>query len=125
MSQITVTGGKPLKGRVELKGAKNLVTKAMVAALRGARHGWRKLERTGHVDAIDAGVDGVEATRQIMAQSPCPILIVTASVGANFGKVYEALGYDEYSLWIDTGMSFERKRASLQRFIEQVMPAFA
>jgi UDP-N-acetylglucosamine 1-carboxyvinyltransferase len=35
MSQITVRGGKPLKGRIELKGAKNLVTKAMVAALLG------------------------------------------------------------------------------------------
>jgi UDP-N-acetylglucosamine 1-carboxyvinyltransferase len=35
MSQITVTGGKPLVGRVDLKGAKNLVTKAMVAALLG------------------------------------------------------------------------------------------
>ncbi|MEN9737789.1 MAG: hypothetical protein RJA26_1022 [Actinomycetota bacterium] len=35
MSQITVVGGKPLKGRVDLKGAKNLVTKAMVAALLG------------------------------------------------------------------------------------------
>ena len=35
MSQITVTGGKPLEGRVDLKGAKNLVTKAMVAALLG------------------------------------------------------------------------------------------
>jgi UDP-N-acetylglucosamine 1-carboxyvinyltransferase len=35
MSQITVHGGKPLKGRVDLKGAKNLVTKAMVAALLG------------------------------------------------------------------------------------------
>ena len=33
MSQITVHGGKPLKGRVEVRGAKNLVTKAMVAAL--------------------------------------------------------------------------------------------
>ena len=33
MSQITVNGGKPLNGRVDLKGAKNLVTKAMVAAL--------------------------------------------------------------------------------------------
>ncbi|MFM6971022.1 MAG: UDP-N-acetylglucosamine 1-carboxyvinyltransferase [Rhodoluna sp.] len=33
MSQITVHGGKPLNGRVDLKGAKNLVTKAMVAAL--------------------------------------------------------------------------------------------
>jgi UDP-N-acetylglucosamine 1-carboxyvinyltransferase len=33
MSVITVNGGKPLTGRVDLKGAKNLVTKAMVAAL--------------------------------------------------------------------------------------------
>ena len=35
MSQITVHGGKPLVGRVDVKGAKNLVTKAMVAALLG------------------------------------------------------------------------------------------
>lgn len=40
-------------------------------------------------------------------------------------KGYEALGYDEYSFWIDSGMSFERKRASLQRMIDDVMPAFA
>jgi UDP-N-acetylglucosamine 1-carboxyvinyltransferase len=33
MSQIKVNGGIPLNGRVDLKGAKNLVTKAMVAAL--------------------------------------------------------------------------------------------
>ena len=35
MSQITVRGGKPLEGRIDVKGAKNLVTKAMVAALLG------------------------------------------------------------------------------------------
>ncbi|TCU19946.1 LLM class flavin-dependent oxidoreductase [Rhizobium sullae] len=40
-------------------------------------------------------------------------------------KFYEALGYDEYSFWIDTGMSFERKKASLKRFIAEVMPAFS
>jgi flavin-dependent trigonelline monooxygenase, oxygenase component len=40
-------------------------------------------------------------------------------------KAYEAMGYDEFSFWIDTGMSFERKRASLERFIAHVMPAFA
>jgi UDP-N-acetylglucosamine 1-carboxyvinyltransferase len=33
VSLITINGGKELKGRVDLKGAKNLVTKAMVAAL--------------------------------------------------------------------------------------------
>lgn len=40
-------------------------------------------------------------------------------------KAYEAMGYDEYSFWIDTGMSFARKKASLERFIADVMPAFA
>lgn len=39
-------------------------------------------------------------------------------------KVYETLGYDEYSFWIDSSMSFERKKASLERFIKDVMPAF-
>jgi len=32
---LTIRGGRPLRGRIELKGAKNLVTKAMVAALLG------------------------------------------------------------------------------------------
>lgn len=32
---ITINGGRPLIGRIEVKGAKNLVTKAMVAALLG------------------------------------------------------------------------------------------
>ena len=40
-------------------------------------------------------------------------------------KRYEDLGYDEYSFWIDSGMDYERKRASLARFIDDVMPAFA
>jgi alkanesulfonate monooxygenase SsuD/methylene tetrahydromethanopterin reductase-like flavin-dependent oxidoreductase (luciferase family) len=37
---------------------------------------------------------------------------------------YQDLGYDEFSYWIDSGMSFERKRASLARFIDTVMPKF-
>lgn len=40
-------------------------------------------------------------------------------------KKYEAMGYDEYSFWIDSSMSFERKKASLERFITKVMPAFS
>lgn len=39
-------------------------------------------------------------------------------------KTYEALGYDEFSLWIDSGMTTERKKQSLRRFIDHVMPAF-
>lgn len=39
-------------------------------------------------------------------------------------KTIEDLGYDEFSFWIDSGMSFERKKASLMRFIDDVMPQF-
>jgi two-component system response regulator WspF len=44
------------------------------------------------MDLIMPKFDGVEATRRIMAQSPCAILIVTSSVGANTWRVYEAMG---------------------------------
>jgi two-component system response regulator WspF len=37
-------------------------------------------------------MDGVEATRRIMAQAPCAILVVTATVEGQTGKVFEALG---------------------------------
>jgi two-component system chemotaxis response regulator CheB/two-component system response regulator WspF len=44
------------------------------------------------MDLIMPKLDGVEATRRIMARTPCPILIVTSSVGANTWRVYEAMG---------------------------------
>lgn len=44
------------------------------------------------MDLIMPIMDGVEATRRIMAQTPCPILVVTATVAGNSGKVFEALG---------------------------------
>ncbi len=37
-------------------------------------------------------MNGVEATRQIMQQAPCAILIVTAGVEENTAQVFEALG---------------------------------
>lgn len=38
-------------------------------------------------------MDGVEATRQIMAGSPCPILIVTTDQKQNVHRVFEAMGH--------------------------------
>ncbi|MFC9128234.1 hypothetical protein ACFT4A_15460 [Streptomyces sp. NPDC057099] len=37
---------------------------------------------------------------------------------------YEELGVDEYSFWIDTSLSHEEKRKSLELFIKEVVPAF-
>jgi two-component system response regulator WspF len=45
------------------------------------------------MDLVMPVLDGVEATRRIMAESPCPILLVTSSVTGNFNKVYEAMGH--------------------------------
>ena len=52
-------------------------------------------------------------------------VIATAEDAIARIKGYEEMGYDEYSLWIDSGMSFDRKKASLERFIQDVMPAFS
>lgn len=45
------------------------------------------------MDLVMPGLDGVEATRRIMAEAPCPILIVTATVSGHLGRVYEAMGH--------------------------------
>ena len=45
------------------------------------------------MDLIMPVMDGVEATRQIMNRSPCPILVVTATMDGNTSKVFEAMGH--------------------------------
>lgn len=43
------------------------------------------------MDLIMPVMDGVDATRRIMAETPCAILVVTASLAGNLNKVFEAL----------------------------------
>lgn len=45
------------------------------------------------MDLIMPVMDGVEATRQIMADTPCPIVIVTVDRQANVSRVFEAMGH--------------------------------
>lgn len=44
------------------------------------------------MDMVMPEMDGVEATRQIMSTTPCPILVVTVSVADNASMVFEAMG---------------------------------
>ncbi len=45
------------------------------------------------MDLCMPGIDGVEATRCIMGESPCAILVVTATVSGHLSKVYQAMGH--------------------------------
>lgn len=64
-----------------------------------ARDGVEAVERCAQdrpdlilMDLIMPRMDGVEATRQIMARTPCAIVVVTANVDDNLSKVFEAMG---------------------------------
>lgn len=76
------------------------------------------------MDLIMPGMDGVEATRRIMAATPCPILIVTATVGNNAAKVFEAMGHgalDAVNIPImGAGAEAQRSRYTLLRKIHLI-----
>ena len=44
------------------------------------------------MDLMMPVMDGVEATRRIMANTPCGILVVTSTLDGHSAKVFEALG---------------------------------
>ncbi|MEA1950859.1 MAG: chemotaxis-specific protein-glutamate methyltransferase CheB, partial [Planctomycetota bacterium] len=48
------------------------------------------------MDLVMPVMNGAEATRRIMRQSPCPVLVVTATVSGNYSLVCEALGHGAY-----------------------------
>ncbi|MEO8160659.1 MAG: chemotaxis response regulator protein-glutamate methylesterase [Arenimonas sp.] len=67
------------------------------------------------MDLLMPGMDGVEATRQIMAHSPCAILVVTASIGAQSWRVFEAMGHGALDA-VDTpalGLGEDRDAAAM------------
>jgi two-component system, chemotaxis family, response regulator WspF len=45
------------------------------------------------MDLIMPVMDGVEATKRIMENSPCAVLVVTATVTGNASKVFDAMGH--------------------------------
>jgi two-component system response regulator WspF len=48
------------------------------------------------MDLVMPVMNGAEATREIMQRTPCPVLVVTATVSGNYDLVCEALGHGAY-----------------------------
>ncbi|WP_250466580.1 chemotaxis response regulator protein-glutamate methylesterase [Caballeronia sp. GAFFF2] len=75
------------------------------------------------MDLVMPNMDGVAATRHIMAKSPCAILVVTVDIGANTWRVYEAMGAGALDA-VDTpalaGADARRGAAALIAKIDQI-----
>ncbi|MGA4637287.1 chemotaxis response regulator protein-glutamate methylesterase [Pseudomonas solani] len=74
------------------------------------------------MDLLMPEMDGTEATRRIMAQSPCAILIVTVDKEQNIHRVFEAMGHGALDA-VDTpalGADHERDAAALLRKIQNI-----
>jgi len=48
------------------------------------------------MDLVMPGMNGAQATKEIMRRCPCPILVVTATVAGNYSLVCQALGYGAF-----------------------------
>ncbi len=72
------------------------------------------------MDLIMPGINGVEATRRIMAGTPCAILIVTVNVGANATDVYEAMGYGALDAVDTPALGSQNPRASAVHLLAKI-----
>ena len=81
----------------------------------------KRTVRQGHIDPLSN--DELAANTMMAPENMKQDLTIgTVQEVVDQIKRYEDLGYDEFSFWIDSGMSSERKRASLDRFLSDVMP---
>ncbi|MEH2066898.1 MAG: chemotaxis response regulator protein-glutamate methylesterase [Nostoc sp.] len=72
------------------------------------------------MDVLMPCMDGVEATRQIMSQSPCAIMMVTASVNKYAANVLEAMTYgalDAINTPVEGSVGLLKKIATIAKLI--------
>jgi two-component system, chemotaxis family, response regulator WspF len=72
------------------------------------------------MDLTVPGMNGVEATRQIMAHTPCAILIVTPNVGSKATDVFEAMGYGALDAVDTPSLNAKNPRASARPLLAKI-----
>lgn len=72
------------------------------------------------MDLIMPVMDGVEATRQIMAKSPCAILIVTSSVTQHASLVFQAMGAGALDAVSTPTLGADEKGAGRDEFLLKI-----
>jgi two-component system response regulator WspF len=72
------------------------------------------------MDLIMPEMDGVEATRQIMANSPCAILVVTASVTQHASLVFQAMGCGALDAVSTPTIGIDAKGQGQEEFLKKI-----
>lgn len=72
------------------------------------------------MDMIMPVMDGVEATRRITRATPCPIIVVTATVEGNAGKVFEALGAGALDAVATPGLSPDGRPVNAEALVRKI-----
>jgi two-component system response regulator WspF len=92
-----------------------------------ARDGAEAVERCARdtpdlvlMDLIMPEMDGVEATRRIMAQNPCAIVVVTASVNRNSSKVFEAMSAGALDAVRTPSLEYSGTRMGAEAFLGKI-----
>ena len=72
------------------------------------------------MDMIMPAKNGVEASRAIMSETPCAILIVTASVTDNASMIFEAMSYGALDVVQTPFSGVENSQHDLANFLKKI-----
>ncbi|MCB1213758.1 MAG: response regulator, partial [Chlamydiia bacterium] len=72
------------------------------------------------MDLVMPNMNGVEATKKIMEESPCPILIVTASLDRNVSLIFTAMGYGALDVALTPCFNREISPEGAKALIEKI-----
>ncbi|MEM9227957.1 MAG: chemotaxis-specific protein-glutamate methyltransferase CheB, partial [Verrucomicrobiota bacterium] len=72
------------------------------------------------MDLVMPQMNGAEATREIMQQTPCGILVVTASVDTHGDLVYEAMGYGALDATVTPAIGQDGNAAAASDLLEKI-----